>query len=95
MADYKVSETDIQRFINYGANPRLLDGLVNYVEKGWAPGDALTGILENNLGKFVAHADPVTLENLKLLFQFVYNVLPSNCWGSAEAVDNFLENHDG
>lgn len=91
MPDIKVSEVDIQRYISqYGANPRLINCLVDYVEKKWAPGDALTGILENDLRKFVGHADPTTFDNLKLLFQFVYNVLPGNCWGSKEKVTAFL-----
>jgi hypothetical protein len=87
----KVSEIDINRYINYGASPRLLNCLVEYAEDKLAPGSALTGLLENDLKKFVANADPTTLANLQLLFQFVYNVLPGDCWGSKEVVDHFLE----
>ena len=91
----KVDETDINRYVNnYGANERLIHCLVGYVEKRWAPGDALTGMLENDLRKFMSHADAHTKADMDNLFKFVYNVLPGNCWGSKEKVNTFLRGED-
>ena len=93
--DIKIDEDDINRYVtNYGANARLIGSLVNYAEKRCPVGDALTGLLENDLRKFVGHADTVTMADLDNLFKFAYNVLPSYCWGSKDRVTAHLTGED-
>ena len=58
------------------------------------PGDALLGLLMNDLGRFMRHADENTINNLRALYGHCYNQLPVECWGSPERVDRWLSDQE-
>lgn len=62
------------------------DTLKLYLEHGCRPGQFLTAVLCNDLSQAVAHADDEALANLKRIVQFVYNDMPSPCWGTPDKV---------
>lgn len=66
-------------------------GIVNYLVHRLQPGDFLTGVLTNDLGKAVAHADDTNLWLIPVYVAFFYNEAPASCWGSIENVENFLK----
>lgn len=68
----------------------MLDSLRLYVFEHLPPGQFLTAVLSNDLNGAIAHADDTRMAALKRIVQFVYNDLPSQCWGSKEKVDRWL-----
>ena len=71
-------------------NPRMIDGVRNYLEKGRAPGDFLLAVITNDLKRACERAD---LHNQHLLYDWVfffYNYAPLECWGNAEKVDAWM-----
>lgn len=70
--------------------PHTKETIDNYVTKGWSPGGFVTAVLANNLRDAFARAD---IHNRTAMFEIVsycYNKIPANCWGSYEAVENWL-----
>ena len=74
-----------------GADSFAMSSIKHYVERGIYPGDALGGLLENDLKKFLTHADERYTQSLVPLFKYVYNFVPADCWGSREAVVNYVK----
>jgi len=70
-----------------------LAALTRYVEKGFQPGGFLTAVLANDLFGAVGRADAENSQALKAIVEFVYNQMPSNSWGSREAVQDWLYQH--
>lgn len=68
----------------------VLHTLKLYVFHRLPPGQCVTAILSNDLQKAVAHADDEIMKNMRRIAQFVYNDLPSPCWGSPEKVKAWL-----
>lgn len=70
--------------------PHMVDSLERYTIDHIQPGSFLQAVLSNDLAEAAAHADE---ENSHLLWNYVrfcYNILPSDSWGSAERVTNWL-----
>jgi hypothetical protein len=67
----------------------VLESLKLYAERGIEPGGFLTAVLENNLKEAVGRADEHNSLTLSDIVSFVYNHLPSVCWGSPDAVDRW------
>lgn len=61
-----------------------------YLENGCQPGQFLTAVLSNDLAKAVAYADHEAMESLKRIVQFVYNAIPSPCWGTPDRVHAWI-----
>ena len=61
-------------------------GLQRYIENGIVPGDFLTAVLENNLMRALGRADEINRYRLFEIASFLYNVAPSQCYGSPHAV---------
>ena len=68
-----------------------LAALNRYVEHKLAPGGFLTAVLSNDLFGAVARADSENLVALPDIVKYIYNELPSDCWGSRGIVNRFLE----
>lgn len=66
------------------------DSLKLYVERRIPPGGFLTAVLENNLFEAFGRADLTNRHALFDITAYIYNKLPSSCWGSPEKVDNWL-----
>lgn len=64
----------------------MQQSLRRYVLEGLKPGDFLTAVICNDLRNAVGRADETNLPLLKLYVQWLYNVAPGSCWGSAEAM---------
>jgi hypothetical protein len=62
------------------------DSLKLYLEHGCQPGQFLTAVLSNDLVRAVTYADPEAMASLKRIVQFVYNDIPSPCWGTPDRV---------
>jgi hypothetical protein len=68
-----------------------LDSLTRYVEHGIPPGSFLCAVLENNLVRAVGRADRENLAALPEIVKYIYNELPSTCWGSPARVNEYIE----
>lgn len=76
----------------YHAIPELiLKGLYQYAEHRTPTGGFLRAVLTNDLAEAVGRADQDSLRALQMIVQFMYNEMPSPCWGSKEAVTNWLK----
>ena len=69
----------------------VLYGLHQYIASGRGTGHFLEAVLEDRLFEAVAHADNSSLEGIRELVQYIYNRLPSGCYGSREKVDAWRE----
>ena len=63
-----------------------------YVKDRVPTGSFLHAVLTNNLFRAVARADNENLSHLPEIVTFVYNEIPSACWGSPEKVKEWLAN---
>lgn len=68
----------------------MADGMQRYVEKGIRPGDFVIALLSNDLVNAVGRADSQNQAALVDWIKFMYNELPSGCWGTPEKVQNWL-----
>jgi len=55
-----------------------------YVEQGVLPGSFLRAVISNNLVEAFAQADSTNILRLFDYANFLYNEVPSPCWGSEE-----------
>jgi len=77
----------------YGVPDHTMDGLDMYINHKILPGDFLTAVLTNDLFGACARADAVNKKALPNIVTYIYNRLPSGCWGSTEIVNKWLQ-HD-
>lgn len=73
---------------------RMMFGLHRWIYDGVMGGHFLQSVLENDLRNAVHYADGENIKNLPAYIWFLYNVAPSECWGSEDRV-NTWEQHDG
>lgn len=66
---------------------RAIDG---YLERGEEPGQFLAAVIRNDLSGACGRADDENLRNLPALVSFLYNYAPSQSWGSAEKMAEWL-----
>ena len=71
--------------------PSTKAALDRYAQDHLPTGNFLRGVLENNLLEAITRADEENLRDLPEIIKYVYNDLPSPCWGSKQAVQNWLE----
>ncbi len=65
--------------------------LERYVFDHLEPGGFLTSVLSNDLMGAVGRADSQNVMALKEICSFIYNEIPSDCWGSPKKVANWLD----
>jgi len=71
--------------------PALLKrSLDRYAEDHVPVGDFLTAVLRNNFVDAVCRADDDNVRILPEIARYVYNNLPSQCWGSRKKVEDWL-----
>lgn len=63
-----------------------------YVEHKISTGSFLEAVLSNDLFDAVGRADATNVKQLDDIVKYIYNELPSNCWGSREIVREWLIN---
>lgn len=66
--------------------------LDEYVETGYfGGGHFITAVLENNLMQAHNHADTFSLSILHHLVVYMYNYVPSSCYGSRKKMDKWIK----
>lgn len=68
----------------------IQEGLRDYVERHWEPGDFLSAVLSNDLKEAMGRADEQSRAGLFAIVKWLYNETPSTCWGSPERFANWL-----
>jgi hypothetical protein len=74
-----------------GIPERMRGGIIRYVLNGIEPGDFLCAVIRNNLAAAVGRADEENVRLLPEYVKFFYNFTPSNCWGTPEIYDAWLD----
>lgn len=69
----------------------IKESLDLYGEAGRETGGFLRAVLENDLLAAVSKADDDNQRDLKEIVLYVFNKLPEKCWGSFDAVNDWLE----
>lgn len=72
----------------------IIETLNNYVKNRIPTGGFLHAVLSNDLTMACMKADDRNKYRLFEIIQYIYNDLPSNCWGSPEKVDTWLKGGD-
>lgn len=62
-----------------------------YVRKGVAPGHFMTALFANDFMAAIGRADEKNQSAIIDWARFIYNAVPSNCWGSTERVQKWVE----
>ena len=70
---------------------RTIESLDRYVNHRIATGGFLRAVLSNDLFGAMSRADLDNQLALSAITKYIYNRLPSGCWGSKEIVDNYLK----
>jgi len=70
---------------------RILQSLNQYIHRRLEPGGFLKAVLMNDLSGALSHADPDCLQSLKTLHHHLYWHAPSECWGNAKRVQEWLK----
>lgn len=77
---------------NYEMLPEhMQEGMQLWVERGIEPGSFLTAVLCNDLMGALGKADSTNIDRLKDYGMFLYNEVPSTCFGSREKVRAWAE----
>lgn len=66
--------------------PDIRESLDQWAEIARPPGGFLEAVLTNDLFGAVGHADSYNIETIPAICSYVYNELPSICWGSQAKV---------
>lgn len=69
----------------------LIASLSRYSTEHVATGGFLKAVLENDLCEAVCRASESNFQLLPVIVRYVYNELPSPCWGSKEKVAAWLK----
>lgn len=75
--------------------PLILESLTRYVEIGCPVGDFLQAVIANDLVEAFSRADHHSTDAMAAIVGFVYNELPSNCWGSRAVYRAWVAFHGG
>lgn len=67
--------------------PDIIEAIDRWAATGTPTGSFVQAVLENNLCEAVGRADNDNLEALPAIVGYVYNEVPSQCWGSPEKVE--------
>ncbi len=77
--------------INYDLLPsHIRAGARRYIEDGVKPGGFLAAVICNDLQEAFAWADDINRECLREVVRFFYNEAPSDCWGSRNAMGEWM-----
>lgn len=69
----------------------IRNGMRDYVEEGVMPGHFIQSVLMNDLVEAFARADATNSRRMRDIVEFVYNELPTPCWGSAQAIQTWVD----
>ena len=72
----------------------MIGGLARYIEDHIPPGDFLREMLSNNLHEALGRADDKNMWMLPVYSAYLYNHVPSRCFGSKEKYEKWLSTGD-
>jgi hypothetical protein len=85
-------EREVQTSPNLARLPEHMHGAIaRYIERGIPPGSFLEAVLSNDLKGAVGRADHINRERIGDYVRFLYNDAPAGCWGSPEAVSDWIK----
>ncbi len=95
-AEYTRLYRELEEFSHNGIRVPAHDhrGIAAYILEGVAPGGFLQGIITCDLRKVMWHADEQNQKALAAVYSFFYNRAPSRCWGSLEAMQDWVKKFD-
>jgi len=64
----------------------MWDGVERYLTRGIIPGDFLVAVFESNLAGAAHHADHYNQSLLYVWACFMFNAMPTACWGNPDKV---------
>ena len=67
------------------------DTLLRYVNQGIPTGDFLRAVLSNNMFEAFGRADSENYATMGDIVAYIYNELPSGCWGSPDKYKAWLK----
>jgi hypothetical protein len=70
--------------------PVVVGSLTAYVKYGRPTGGFLEAVLSNDLREAIGRADGTNGPALAHILSFIYDELPSSCWGSPAKYENWL-----
>jgi len=77
---------------NYDLLPEhIRGGMQRYIENGIPPGDFLQAVICNKLKESFECADDTNISRMFDIVRFMYNEVPSICWGSSERMTNWVK----
>lgn len=76
--------------IKCGIPDYMTGAVVRYVADRIHPGGFLTAVLTNDLREACSRADDINRHHLFDYIMFLYNYAPAGCWGSPQAVGEWL-----
>ena len=82
---------DVYRYRDWYVPPRMMASIRRYVEKKHPVGEFLTAVLEGNLFEAMSRADDENMANIPAFTAYLYNEVPSMCYGNKEKVKAWLE----
>jgi hypothetical protein len=71
--------------------PHMREGMLDYIEKGYAPGGFLMAVLCNDLKGAAGRADSVNQRYLLQYAQYLMWYVPHICWGNEEKVMAWID----
>ncbi len=71
--------------------PYMADAVRQYIENRIPPGHFLTAVICNNLKEAFARADGSNSAAVHDWVRWFYNEAPSGCWGSPDAMRDWLQ----
>ena len=89
-------EIELREFLVDCSIPDYMhEGILDYVENHIEPGDFLRAVFENRgFVDVVMRADDFNKNLIYRYAQLCYSYIPGGCWGSKEAVDNWIKNKE-
>lgn len=79
-----------QKAIACGIPEHGIEPLTEYIYDRRPPGSFLISVLSNDLAGAVGRADNINAQALSAYVICLYNYAPASCWGSSDAVENWL-----
>ncbi|HRR29658.1 MAG TPA: hypothetical protein P5270_09905 [Victivallales bacterium] len=73
---------------------RDIEPLKLFIEHGIMPGSFLEAVLRNDLKEAMGRADVFNRRKVFEYVQWLYNKAPSDCWGSNDKVDAWLNERE-
>ena len=81
---------EIRDSLEVAVPEHILPGLQRYVEHHIEPGGFLRAVLENDLKEAFGRADEEARLGMFHIVCWLYNIAPSDCWGSPAKVKAWL-----